>query len=201
MQELADGTIVLFHDSDLMRVAGDARRIDAVAYDEIRDIDAGSWFAPEFADERVPTLQQAIDVAEGRIRLNVELKFHGREQRFVESVVDILRETGFLEHAVLTSLDHAGLARARDHEPALPLGAIVTVIVGDLQSIDTDFYSVESSLAKPALVRQLKAIGRGVHVWTINEPERMGRYVDIGVDSIITDERVSSSTSSRSGRR
>jgi glycerophosphoryl diester phosphodiesterase len=70
VQETADGEVVVLHDEDLMRIAGVDRKIWEVSYAELRDLDAGSWFAPEFAGERVPTLQEAIDVARGRIKLN-----------------------------------------------------------------------------------------------------------------------------------
>jgi glycerophosphoryl diester phosphodiesterase len=54
-------------------VVGLPRPIWEVTYDEIRDLDAGSWFSPDFADERIATLEQALDVARGRIGLNIEL--------------------------------------------------------------------------------------------------------------------------------
>ena len=58
----ADGVVVLFHDADLMRVASVNRRLRDILYHELHDIDVGSWFAPEFSNERIPTLQQAIDL-------------------------------------------------------------------------------------------------------------------------------------------
>jgi glycerophosphoryl diester phosphodiesterase len=188
VQELADGTIVVFHDTDLMRIARDRRRIWDVTYEDIRDLDAGSWFDPVFANERIPTLREAIGLARGRIRLNIELKFHGREKAFVESVVGILREEQFLDQAVITSLDHRRMADVRRFDASLPLGAIVTVAIGDIAAIDADFFSVEASLATPRMVFRMRSLGKSVHVWTINDRRRMGRFVDIGVASIITDE-------------
>jgi glycerophosphoryl diester phosphodiesterase len=57
VQTTADGVVVLLHDADLMRVASVNRRLRDINYRELKDIDAGSWFAPEFSSERIPTLQ------------------------------------------------------------------------------------------------------------------------------------------------
>ena len=75
VQTTADGVVVLLHDADLMRVASVERRLRDIKFDELSDIDVGSWFMPEFSNERIPTLQEAIDLARGRIKLNIELKF------------------------------------------------------------------------------------------------------------------------------
>ena len=57
MQETADGVIVVLHDADLMRLAGTRLNIWDADYDDLRDLDVGSWFSPEFSDERIPTLE------------------------------------------------------------------------------------------------------------------------------------------------
>ena len=59
---MKDGTIVLIHDTDFKRVTGRAGRVGDTSYDEIKDLDSGSWFDPRFKDERIPTLEQVIDL-------------------------------------------------------------------------------------------------------------------------------------------
>src|SRR5262249_52464607 len=75
VQRTADGVVVLLHDRDLKRVAGDSRRLDTLTHAEVRKLDVGSWFDPSFAGERVPTLAEVIELAGGRMKLNIELKF------------------------------------------------------------------------------------------------------------------------------
>jgi glycerophosphoryl diester phosphodiesterase len=81
VQQTADGVVVLLHDRDLRRVAGVSRRLDELSYDEVRQLDVGSWFDPAFAGERVPTLADVIGLCRGKIRLNIELKFFGPDRR------------------------------------------------------------------------------------------------------------------------
>ena len=73
VQETADGHVVLLHDTDLERIAGVDRKIWEVELAELKRYDAGSWFGEAFRKERVPTLEEAIDLVSGRLKLNIEL--------------------------------------------------------------------------------------------------------------------------------
>src|SRR5262249_32888341 len=95
VQLTADGKVVLLHDRDLKRLAGVSRRLDELSYDEVRQLDVGSWFAPAFSGERVPTLAEVIALCRGKIRLNIELKFFGPDRRLARAVAELIREQDF----------------------------------------------------------------------------------------------------------
>ena len=65
VQETADGEVVVIHDSDLMKIGGVNLAIWDATYQQLQDIGVGSWFAPEFGDERVPSLQQVLELLQG----------------------------------------------------------------------------------------------------------------------------------------
>jgi len=92
VQETADKVVVVLHDRDLMRLAGDGRRLADLRYDELEKIDVGSRFSPAFAGERVPRLEDVIDTARGHMKLNIELKYYGPDPRLAHDVARILRE-------------------------------------------------------------------------------------------------------------
>jgi glycerophosphoryl diester phosphodiesterase len=188
VQELADGAVVLFHDTDLKRIAGVDRKIWEVDLAEFRRHDVGGWFSPAFRGERVATLEQAIDVARGQIRLNIELKFHGHEKRLVERVVETIREKRFREGCVISSLRLDALETVRRLDPGLRIGSIVFDSVGDLTRLDVDFLSVRRERVDLALIRRARRRGLPVHVWTVNDPAAMAAFVDRRVDAILTDE-------------
>jgi glycerophosphoryl diester phosphodiesterase len=187
VQETADGVVVVVHDSDLKRITGIARQIWEVRYDEIAELDAGSWFSPEFAGERIPTLEQAIEVARGQIGLNIELKFNGHDQRLAERVVEIVEREAFGSDCLIMSLDYPGLQTVRGLNPGLEIGALVAQSVGDVTALDVDFVAFQASQVTRDIAGQLRSRGKKVHVWTVNEPAEMLRFVNIGVDGIITD--------------
>lgn len=187
VQETADGTIVLLHDSDLMRVGGVSKKIWETTYEELRTLDVGSWFSGRFAGERVPALADAIDAAKGKMSLNIELKYNGHDRRLAEKVVEIVERKGFGAHCIITSLDYEGLLKVRRLNPGLRTGAIIAKAVGDITSLDTDLVSVESKLATADLIKRTHGRNKEVHVWTVNDAKRMEYFIDLGVDNIITD--------------
>ena len=188
VQETADGVVVLLHDTDLMRIAGLPTKIWEANFDDLRRVDAGRWFSPDFSGELIPTLEEALIAAGQRIGLNIELKFNGHDQQLAERVVALVREAGCTERCVITSLNQEGLARVRELAPEIGIGQIVTVAVGDVTKLDVDLLSMSLDHVTPAQVRANRRAGVATHVWTANEPADMARMLDYGVDNIITDE-------------
>jgi glycerophosphoryl diester phosphodiesterase len=188
VQTTADGVVVLLHDADLMRVASVNRRLRDIDYDELRDIDVGSWFAPEFNSERVPTLQEAIDLARGRIKLNIELKFTWADPVLAEKVGHIIRQNGFVSDCVVSSLNFQAVTEIKRSFPELKTGFIVFKAVGNLSRMEADFLSISAARATPRLVRDAHRRGKEVHVWTVNDLSNALSMIEMGVDNMITDE-------------
>ena len=107
VQRTADGVIVVCHDEDLMRVAGSPLVVNRSTLDELRQADIGRSFSDAFAGEQLPTLEEVIDAAEGRIKLVVELKSYKDDApRLVADVVRILRKRQTGDNAVIMSLKY-----------------------------------------------------------------------------------------------
>jgi len=190
VRETADGEVVVYHDEDFMRFGGDGRKIWDLTLDEVAGFDVGGWFALEFAGERVPTLRETIAVSRGRIGLNIELKFRTSERSLAAAVVDILRDEGFGDQAIVTSLSLDGLAHVRDLDPSIRIGAILFQTLGRPSRIDGDVLAVHTRLATRDLIVSAQRAGKQVHVWTVNDEAGMNRFIDLGVDNILTDHPV-----------
>jgi glycerophosphoryl diester phosphodiesterase len=187
VQETADGVVVVLHDTDLMRMTGVPKKIWEIRYEELRSLDAGSWFSEEFKGERIPTLEEVITLAGDDIKLNIELKFNGREENLVERTLDVIRENDFESRSIITSLSYVGIREAKRQNPALKVGHIVYQSLGNLARTEADFLSVSRQLATRNLIASAQSKGKQVHVWTINDPRQMSLMIDRGVDNIITD--------------
>ena len=187
VQTTADGEVVLLHDADLMRVASVRRRLRDINYNELNNIDIGSWFAPEFSSERIPTLKEAIEVARDRIKLNIELKFTWPDPTLTRKVGSIIRQSGFASECVVSSLNFNALAEIKGEFPELKTGFIVFQAAGSLSKMEADFLSINAARATPGLVRRLHNRGRAVHVWTVNDLNNLTSMIEMGVDNIITD--------------
>ena len=152
VQESADGRVVVLHDKDLLRVAGISRGIWTMQSDELALIDVGSWFAREFADQRIPTLEQALIATRGHARLLIELKYNGHDHALAERTLEVLRRTDTRD-ALIMSLDVQGLRQVRQLDPSLPVGWTVGASIGDLSRIDTEFPGRGREESNPRLHR------------------------------------------------
>jgi glycerophosphoryl diester phosphodiesterase len=188
VQRTADGVLVLAHDRDFKRVAGDPRRVEELTYAEIRQLDVGSWFDPAFAGERVPTLAEVIKLARGRIKLNLALRSFGPDRRLAREVARLVREQAFEPDCLVTSSDYDGLLEVKRHNPRLRTGLIIDKALGDVSRLEVDALSVRAGALTDEMLRAAHRRGLEVQVWPVNDPGEMVRLIKRGVDNLLTSD-------------
>ena len=190
VQLTADKALVVMHDIDLARVGGGNRRVDQATLAEIQALDVGASFGPNFAGERIPTLGDILAAAKGKIRLNVELKPHGKSDadELTRRTIEELQSADMVPNCRLCSQSYESLQLARQIEPRLPVGYIVATSVGDIAKLDVDFLMVKGSLVTRQLVDRARLRNIAVHAWTVNDPAEVGPLLDAGVANLITDK-------------
>jgi glycerophosphoryl diester phosphodiesterase len=184
--ETADGEVVVVHDRDLMRVAGVNLEIADATVDRLRDIDVGSWFAPRFAAERVPTLADALALCRDRIGVVIELKYFGRDERLEERVVEIVEAARMESQVVVMSLNREAVEKMRALRPEWRVGLITAVAMGNLTTVDADFLAVHGNIATPLFIRDAHAAGMDVYVWPVYDRVEKVRMITRGADGLIT---------------
>ena len=188
VQETADGEVVVVHDSDLKKVAGVDLKIWDATMADLQGIDVGSFFSPEFSDQRVPTLEQVLELCRGRAGVVIELKYYGHQVRLEERVAAIVDALGMASEIKVMSLDFDGLQRMKALRPDWTTGILTSVVMGDLMRMEADFLAVNSGMANRRFVRAAHRAGKSVFTWTVNDAMGMSAMMDLGVDSIITDD-------------
>jgi glycerophosphoryl diester phosphodiesterase len=188
VQESADGQVLVAHDSDLMKVAGNPTKIWEGDAATLRAIDIGSYKNPGFATERVPTLAEALDVCKGLCKVVVELKSYGHGQQLEQRVVDVVETAGMQNDCIFMSLDHAMARKLKELRPSWRVGLLVAKSIGDLTQLPGDFVAVEARMATRSFIRQMHRAGKDVYVWTLNDPAWMFVALSRGVDGLITDK-------------
>jgi glycerophosphoryl diester phosphodiesterase len=188
VQETADGEVVVIHDSDFMKLADVERKVWDATLEEMRRIDVGSWFGPEFSAERVPTLRDVLETARDKARVLIELKYYGHDTALEQRVVNIVEDAGMEAGVALMSLRYEGIRQIRALRPAWTIGLLSATALGDLTELDTDFLAVNVGMATRSFIGRARAADKPVLVWTINDPISMSRLISLGVDGIITDD-------------
>lgn len=187
VRHTADGVLVLKHDRDLLRVAGDPRFIWDIPFSELRALDAGQWFDPAFAGEFIPTLAEAVALIRGRAGLYLETKSAPQMPDLVPMVIQELAELDMLEHTIFASLAVDDLEQAKSLVPDLKTSLLVHTAVGGVERQPFEVLAMRDAFVTPARLRRVRQSGQELHVWTVNDPQAMRRFLDVGVDGIITD--------------
>jgi glycerophosphoryl diester phosphodiesterase len=187
VQESADGEVIVFHDSDFMRQAGNPLKIWDATSDQLRDIDIGSWHSPQFSQERVPTLREVLEICKDKIRVNIELKYYGHNVDLERKVVEIVESLSMEGQIVMMSLERQIVERMKTLRPDWTCGLLTAVKIGELWKAPGDFLAVKATIATRRFVRSAQLNGKRVHVWTVNDPVSISTMISRGIDNIITD--------------
>lgn len=198
LQLSRDARLVALHDDTLDRTTNGRGPVSSKTLQELRGLDAGSWFrtsnheaASPFTGERMPTIEEVLAFGrEHEIGLHLEVKATGPSGA-EHAIVGALRASGEIPRSVVLSFSPSVLRRVRQLEPLvmtgflfsdrLPSAVATTVDVGARQLLPrTD--RVTRELVTEAHAHDLKVVA-----WTADTPEEMRKLISAGVDGIITD--------------
>ena len=189
VQMTKDGVVMVTHDTSLRRCTGLNANIYDLTYDEVRQLSAGRWYGMRFASEKIPTLEEVLDLCKGKIQLNVEIKPNAATPELETKTVQLLLEKGFAQDCVITSQSYETLCRVKELAPEIPTGYILALGVGSCYDLpDADFFSIESTFITSGMVKQIHLRGKTVSAWTINREQDAASLLKLGVDDLITDK-------------
>jgi glycerophosphoryl diester phosphodiesterase len=194
VQLTSDGVPILMHDETVDRTTNGTGAVADLTLAEIRALDAGSWYAPEFAGTQVPLFDEFADALTGtRKKALVELKGYWTPDG-IRTILDAIYLRGVQNRIVFASFNLTTIAHLAHTAPAiprviikrdLPEDPVALVRYYDAIAILTTPTSLEND---PQAVDSLHAAGLGVLVYTLNSEKRWSEALDYGVDGIVTDK-------------
>jgi glycerophosphoryl diester phosphodiesterase len=120
-----DGHVVVIHDFTVDRTTNGTGFVKDMTLADLRRLDAGSRFSPQFAGVRIPTLAEVLEWAKGRVWLAIEIKSDWLTYPGIESkLIDLLRQYDMIEESFAISFDHCCLQRVKAVEPTVATGAL-----------------------------------------------------------------------------
>jgi glycerophosphoryl diester phosphodiesterase len=191
----ADGEPVVLHDNRLERTTNGRGRASGLSLATVRRYDAGNWFHPSFAGERVPRLEEVLSLlAELALGANVELKApRGKEAATGALVADLLARTwrGDPMHLLISSFRPGALAAARHRAPHIARGVLFHRIPKNWRAFADELGSTtihaDHRQLRPAVVSEIRRAGYPLLAYTVNDPERANTLFDWGVTSLFAD--------------
>lgn len=195
VQYSSDGALVVFHNPTLEATSNGQGRVTSRTLAELRRLDAGSWFGPGFAGERIPTLDETLDLLHGKLLLNIELKaLNSATSGLGRDVVAAVRAHGMAGQVILSSFNPFELRRAAAAGPEMANGLLLSPeLPGWTRLGVTRAFSLarglhpELVMVSESYVAFARRLGLPVRVWTANDEPDLRRMVALGVDAIITD--------------
>ena len=164
VQETADGQIVLCHDTNLKRVAGVNKKVSDLTLEQIKKLDVGSWFSSQYQGEQIPTLEEVMEYAKGKIDLNIEIKNLGNASDLPEKVMELIGQHEMQEQCIITSTNRLYLKRVKAVDPEIRTGYIISAAYGNFYSDDfIDLISIRSSFVTERLMESAHEAGKAVH--------------------------------------
>lgn len=202
-----DGAPVVFHDSDLQRMAKRKERVSSFTSAELRNIDVGAWFNSvhskqadaNFSGETIPTLAELLEFLRGyQGRVYVELKGENDElSALVEATAKLLKQSELLPNIILKSFKLPAVAQARKILPEIRTAAlfapkIVSImrkksrLIERAKEVGADELSLHYSLATQKMVAAAKEQNMPVTIWTADQPAWIKRALERGIYAVIT---------------
>ncbi len=200
VQQSKDGKVVVIHDNSLDRTTNGTGDILNFSCDELKKLDAGSWFDSRFKGEKIPLLEEVAEIVKGKAGLIVEIKNGSEFYPDIEkNVWDTIKRTGLEDNAVISSSRITVLSKIKSIAPEARLGKIITpnelwrslfqpnsfIFKLGLINHITDLHPHWSFVDKN-FIQYAEKHNLNVYPWTVNKERKMRTMINRGVNGIIT---------------
>jgi glycerophosphoryl diester phosphodiesterase len=188
----ADGGLAIVHDDTVDRTSDGSGPVAALTIAALKELDAGSWFGPQFAGERYLTLAEALDLMPPTVRLNVHVKAGEQDRHVVvPAVAGELVRRGLLDTAFVAS-DQQSLEVARRAAPGLATCNLSVEPLADYVARSAAsgcrILQPGNAATTPELCAAAHAAGLEVNPFFADSRAEMRRLIGCGVDGILTNQ-------------
>lgn len=197
----SDGEVIVFHDSHLQRTTNGRGRVEECALADLKHLSAGAWFHRSFSSERIPTLDDVLELLHGQVGVNVEIKtdlHRRRHSDILHRCCSVIRKHRAESYVLVSSFHHPFIKDVRRILPSVATGMLFhplkhvgrSVITMTVQA-KADYMIFGGGTLRKTVVQKAHQRGMFVGEFTINTPRRFSRACRYGVDAIITDDPAS----------
>jgi glycerophosphoryl diester phosphodiesterase len=189
-----DRKLVVLHDEALQRTTNGRGRVVDYTLQELKKLDAGSWFGEQFSGERIPTLKEVLELARGQILVNIELKHpeHGQYPitELADHALEEVKKAGAIDGVIFSSFNPAALDRIKKDEPPVWVALLYHRDWNSLGEVtggrQYSVLNLRNSYLSKTKINEIHREGLKVNVYTVNSEEELEQFVKWRVDGIIT---------------
>jgi len=189
-----DNRLVVIHDYRVDRTTDGKGYVMRKTLEELKKLDAGSWYGGEYAGEKIPTLDEVVELLPGDTLLNIEIKSFMLDKRDIaKKVVETVERYGIEERVIISSFDHKLLEKVRNRSSHIKIGLLFYGKLLGMKEYEgirkLDPWSIHPSqdYLDEEYIKQLKSTGCRIYTYTVNSRERFKELKKLGVDGIFSD--------------
>lgn len=191
----ACGEVIVIHDESLERTSNGRGQVGQYTYNELKTLDAGTWFDARFSGEGIPRLIDVIDcLAKFQLGANIEIKpLPGQDCETAERALSLI-QSHWPSHCpapLVSSFSLESLSLIRQAAPEIALGLLQHEWRGDWLALADDLNCQSVHLNRKIInaerVNDIKKSGRFVLSYTVNDPKQASEFFNMGVDAVFTD--------------
>lgn len=191
VQRTKDRKYVLNHDKTFERVSYEKpyfinKKVSDLNYSQIETLDIGRRVSQRYAGEKVPRIEEVLDVCKNKIKINLELK-EGIDHEMIDDLMELVRKKGMKKQVFFTSLNIRDIEYIENKDSTFDTGLIYFIKLGNYGSVDADYMIMEEREATDSNIKKLHKKGKKVIVWTVNTQESIDKFSKMDIDGIITD--------------
>ena len=187
VQRTKDGKLVLFHDARIERTTNGRGWLQHMAWHELRELDAGSWFHRQYTGERIPLLTEFLQRYGSKIPIELEVKLAGIEQEVVSAII----EHNLLERVTFTSFDFSTASHVKELAPQAHVGFLTSDIsaktITRMKNAAVTQFCPKARKVTKSLVDMWRAQGLYIRVWGVKNVALMRQAISAGVDGMTVD--------------
>ena len=182
-----DGTVVVFYDRELDRLANRPGRIDTLSAAERAKLRVGG--------EPVPTLAEVLDAFDLDIDVEIKSNQIGREGALAAATAKVIKASGREDRVLVSSFDPIALVQFHRHAPDVGLAYIFAEEqhlparrgwIGT--AIGVSIVHPQHTLVTEESVRRWRTAGRPINVWTVDDADELRRLAALGVDGVFSND-------------
>jgi glycerophosphoryl diester phosphodiesterase len=187
----ADRRVIVCHDNTVDRTTNGSGAIESLTVEELKQFDAGSWFEGKYAGEKLPLLEEVLELVPPEIEINVEIK--GCDSAGIcETLAELLRKRGRIDSVFVSSFHFPMLLDIKRLEPSIRTGLLFSkkthghLIAADQCGIPIYSLHPHHSWISKDYVEEASRHNLSVYPWTVNEEGKIREMIEAGVSGIIT---------------
>ena len=193
-----DRKLVVIHDATLERTTNGKGAVSDYTLEQLKQLDAGGWFHPRFAGEQLPELSEVLDLADGQVFINIEIKPHAYElhhplDAVERQIIALIRRRRIADRVLISSFDLSLLRHIATIDRAPAQGLISRnpankQTLEEYKQLNVVSWHPNHQILTPEQVKMMHAFDIRVFPYNADTSEEIARVLEMGVDGVISSD-------------